>query len=837
MNQLISKATLSFIVFLSFISLHTFAQTVTATQKDSLAGDHQTIGITNPNDTVRYKTTISANGGNASGVNFSNPIPTYTTQVGTVKTSALCRDDVFATSFNTLLNTGNVLTNDFGLPGVSVVSFGTTVSGGTTTLAGNPGTTDNGGVLTVNANGSFTYQPMSGFFGMDQFVYIGTTGVAGLQNGSGTVIINVAPDLMFTTFDINPTCYGASTGSITFSAMGGTPPYMYSIDGGVNYQMGIAFLNQPAGSYNLSVKDAVNYTVTGTATLTEPQEIIFTHTLVDIVCNGDMTGSITFNASGGTGSLEYSINGVGGPYQMGTAFTGLAANTYHLAVKDANNCVVTGTTTLAQPAAVAFTFTKTDITCNGDGNGSIIFNTTSGGTSPYTYSISGTGGTFTPTTNYTGLSAATYNLVAKDNLGCNSAVQSTTIVEPAAIMVNGTIANLTYNVALSNAPFSKTGGTGSPATPWSQIGLPTGVNINTATGVVSGTPIQTGSFNVTITYTDANGCFDDHAVLFTVAPRLQNESFAVVGNTQLISNGHSSPTTPNTTSATNILSNDQSDAAITVTAVTNAATTAGGSITIGTDGKFTYSPPPGSTAADSYIYTGISNGVSATATITFNITNMVWYVNNTFAGTPDGRSHAPFTTCNAAASASAINQTIYVHTGSGNTTGFITLKSGQTLRGAGNSLTVGALTIPAGTKPTLSGTITLANSVIVDGFDMSTGLGVSALSSNGATSVNVNIANVSTANANNSVTITNTTGSISIAGGSLVGGGGATINISGGSVSFTYGGSINQGTSNHPMVNIQELLHLIQELYPPPMVQDYNLTMLMVPIISTAQIP
>lgn len=792
------------VIHLLFIILNTsYSQTVTATQADSLVGDHQTIGIANPNDTVRYKTTINVSGATATGVNFSNPIPTNTTQVGTVKTSALCRDDLFATSFNTLLNSGNVLTDDYGLPGVNVVSFGTTMSGGTTTMAGNVGTTNGGGSLTVNANGTFSYQPMTGFSGMDQFTYIGTTGVAGLQNGIGIVTINVATDITFTTIDVNPLCNGASTGSIMFMASGGTGSLMYSITGAMGtYQASPSFAGLSAGTYNLAVKDAANYIKTGTTTLTDPALITFTTMDVDNVCNGGMTGSITFNASGGTGALTYSITGSMGTYQMSPAFSSLAANTYNLAVKDANNCIITGTTTITEPTAVTFTFTKTDITCNGAGDGSIVFNTTMGGSSPYTYSINGTMGTFTGMTNYTGLSANTYNLVAKDNLGCNSAVQSTTVLEPAAIVVSGTIPTLIYTLGMSNANFSKTGGTGSPANPWSATGsFPTGVSINTATGVVSGIPLQTGSFNVTITYTDANGCFDNHAVTFSVLPRLQSESFAVIGNTQLVSDGHSTPSTPHTTNGLNILDNDQSDVAITVTAGTF-ATVNGGSITIGADGKFIYSPAAGSTIADTYTYTGTSNGVFATATITFNISNMVWYVNNTFGGTADGRSHAPFTTCNAAASASAINQTIYVHTGSGNTTGNALLKSGQTLRGAGNSLTVGALTIPAGTKPTLSNTITLANSVIVDGFDMSTGLGVTALSSSGANSVNVNIGNVTTNFASNSVTLTNTTGTISIAGGGFVGGGGATINIDGGSVSFTYGGSVNQGTSSHPMVNI-----------------------------------
>ena len=346
---------------LALISNYVSAQTVTATQTDSLVGDHQAIGIANPNDTLRYKTTISVSGANATGVNFNNAIPTNTTMVaGSVKTSALCRDDAFATSFNTLLNTGNVLTNDYGLPSVSVISFGTTMSGGTTTLAGNVGTTNNGGTLTVNANGTFSYQPMTGFSGMDQFTYIATTGVAGLQNGSTTVTINVATDITFTTMDTHPACNGASTGSIVFSASGGTGALTYSITGAMGtYQMSPTFSGLTAGTYNLAVKDAVGYIKTGTTNLTNPPLITFSTMDVHNSCNGGMAGSINFSSMGGTGMLMYSITGAMGTYQMSTAFTGLAANTYNLAVKDANNCIVTGTTTITQPGAITFTFTNT----------------------------------------------------------------------------------------------------------------------------------------------------------------------------------------------------------------------------------------------------------------------------------------------------------------------------------------------------------------------------------------------------------------------------------------------------------------------------------------------
>lgn len=449
---------------------------------------------------------------------------------------------------------------------------------------------------------------------------------------------------------------------------------------------------------------------------------------------------------------------------------------------------------------ISFSTSTVDPSCNNGTNGSITF-TASGGNGALQYSITGAAGTFQASNVFSGLPAGSYNLAVKD-AGGYIKTGTGIINNPAVIAVSGSIPALTYGTAMSSATFTKTGGTG--AVTWSATGLPTGVTIHATTGVASGTPAQTGTFNAVITATDANGCTGSRNVSFTVAPNLAPDTYTgIVGNTQLVANGHSTPSTPFTASAVNILANDASNAAITVTAVTDALTTAGGRITISSDGKFIYTPGAGSTVADSYTYTATSNGVSATATISLTPTGMVWYVNNSYAGangTSLGTSNRPFTTVNAAATASAVNQIIYVHTGSGNTTGAAVLKSGQTLRGAGTALTTGALSIPAGTKPTLSGTITLANSVTVDGFDMNTGAGV-AITGTGATSVTVSVGNITTSAAANAVALTNITGNVTIAGGTQTNSSAASFLISGGSVNLTYSGSVTQGV-NAPLVQV-----------------------------------
>src|SRR4029079_10844353 len=63
--------------------------------------------------------------------------------------------------------------------------------------------------------------------------------------------------------------------------------------------------------------------------------------------------------------------------------------------------------------------------------------------------------------------------------------------------------------------FTQTGGNGTIT--WSVTGtLPTGITLNTGTGVLSGTPTQTGSFPITITATDANACIGSRSYTLVI---------------------------------------------------------------------------------------------------------------------------------------------------------------------------------------------------------------------------------------------------------------------------------------------------------------------------------
>src|SRR5262249_52986238 len=148
---------------------------------------------------------------------------------------------------------------------------------------------------------------------------------------------------------------------------------MYSKDNGVNFQTSNAFTGLAAGTYQVVVKDQLGCQVSHSVMLTDPPALSFTTTNANPLCNGASNGQITVNAIGGTGMRMYSKDN-GMNFQPINIFSGLAAGTYNLVVKDANNCTKSGMVTLTDPPAIIFTTTNTNPLCNNSSDGSITFN-------------------------------------------------------------------------------------------------------------------------------------------------------------------------------------------------------------------------------------------------------------------------------------------------------------------------------------------------------------------------------------------------------------------------------------------------------------------------------
>lgn len=216
----------------------------------------------------------------------------------------------------------------------------------------------------------------------------------------------------------NISTMGGSDGSITAYESGGVPPYEYNWSNGGQNQV---IDNLVAGSYSLSVNDAIGCSINQNITLTEPPPIYIASVTksyykgYNVSCNGGSNGTITLTVAGGTPPYTYQwSNGA-----FTKDLTGLTSGTYSVIARDANNAQATTTVTLIQPLALQATVTSPNYpngystSCFFCTNGSIT-STVSGGVTAYTYIWSN--GQVTP--NATGLAAGDYTLTVRDGNNC-----------------------------------------------------------------------------------------------------------------------------------------------------------------------------------------------------------------------------------------------------------------------------------------------------------------------------------------------------------------------------------------------------------------------------------
>lgn len=283
-------------------------------------------------------------------------------------------------------------------------------------------------------------------------------------------------------------CNGSATGTISVSAAGGTNPLYYSIDSGYTYQTTPSYTGLVAGNYYVFVQDANGCTVeypSNPVFISQPTALVAAIAgTQDANCSGVNNGSITAQATGGTSPYQYSING--GSYQPGPTFTSLPAGTFDIIVLDDNGCADTTTATINNQYTLTLTVDSTsDVTCNGDANGSFTVSGGSG-TQPYEYSLNGV--TYQASGTFSGLSGGTYVVQTRDAVGCTA---NTTLVidepDPLVATVDSVINVLCNGQPSGGIYVSVTGGT-QGSYPGSSSVLFTPFPSNTVTGTTTGSP-------------------------------------------------------------------------------------------------------------------------------------------------------------------------------------------------------------------------------------------------------------------------------------------------------------------------------------------------------------
>jgi PKD repeat protein len=410
------------------------------------------------------------------------------------------------------------------------------------------------GSYQYSVDGGNTYQPSGSFTGLAAGTY--NISINDLGTGcttTGTYTLNASTGgLAVTSAETDETCVG-SDGSITVTATGGSGSYEYSIDGGVTFQSSTSFTGLVGGTFNIVVNDLSNACGGATTSVVAVSgSLNVSSTGADPSCAGG-DGTITINATAGSGSYEYSIDG-GSSFQSSNSFTGLNAGSFSIVVNDlSGGCAGNETFTLNSTSGITSTFGSTDPVCSGACDGTITV-TGSGGSGSLTYSLDG--GTPQASGTFTGVCDGPHTVTIADGGGCNEIV-NITITDPAAVAHTSSVTGTTCGANDGILVINGTGGTGTYT--YYLDGSP--VTGPTVTGLAGGT--------YSVYVQDGSGCMSIAA----------NETVA-----------SSSPVLSSSTAANETCGSGNASISITAT---------------GGDGTYTYSIDGGATFQPSGSFTGL----------------------------------------------------------------------------------------------------------------------------------------------------------------------------------------------------------------------------------------
>lgn len=294
--------------------------------------------------------------------------------------------------------------------------------------------------------------------------------------------LNIGNTTVAVTSVTNVSCSGGNNGAINITPGGSPTPYSFSWSNGATTEdaTGLA-----AGSYTVTVTNAIGCVVTATATVTQPTAITVTVNNTTATTCGQTNGAADISVSGGTPGYTYQWSNSAATQDL----SGVASGTYTVTVTDANLCTATASVTINNTSGLSGSSVVTNVSCNGGNNGAINI-TASGGTAPYTYNW---GGGIT-TEDRTGLIAGTYNVTITDATACPFPIAGIVVSQPTAITATTAVTNVNCNGSNNGAiDLSVSGGTTAYSFNWGG-----GITTEDRTGLIAGT--------YTVTVTDANFC-------------------------------------------------------------------------------------------------------------------------------------------------------------------------------------------------------------------------------------------------------------------------------------------------------------------------------------------
>ncbi|MFK7924334.1 MAG: gliding motility-associated C-terminal domain-containing protein, partial [Bacteroidia bacterium] len=297
-------------------------------------------------------------------------------------------------------------------------------------------------------------------------------------------------------------CYGNTNGAVWVSPQGGTLPYLLAIDT-FALATDTLFSGLAAGSYQIRVIDDSACETILPITINQADSLILSiASQANVACNGDPSGFVHFNVSGGSPLYEYAIDNQA--LQTDSFFVQLAAGPYTFTVEDDSSCVATISTTITEPAPLQLSLAELQqVDCFGNGNGEIQASV-QGGVPFYQYQLNND--PMQPDSSYTGLIPASYLLQVIDDSSCVASL-SFDITEPALLEVALSQIDVSCYGFNDGQLFSQVdGGTPSYQYVWSTVPERNSPDVDSLAG---------GAYQVLVE--DANGC-QDSAQAFIFEP-------------------------------------------------------------------------------------------------------------------------------------------------------------------------------------------------------------------------------------------------------------------------------------------------------------------------------
>ncbi|MEM6319616.1 MAG: SdrD B-like domain-containing protein, partial [Bacteroidota bacterium] len=450
------------------------------TPLDICPGGAVSLGVAPSDTTLTYQWGTS--GGNLSSTTIASP--SYTMMMPGTYDVYVTADNGTCTATDTVevtVRTGvsfTVQTTNVSCAGDSTGSIDLTVSDTTKTY------------VYIWSNGLDSVQDQSN---LPAGVYSVTVADQTGCSARDTIIVGENPILTVSLNAGTIACNGDNTGSISATTSGGTAPITYVWSNGIGNVDTIQ--NLAAGTYSVTATDALGCAATDTVTIAEPTPFfinIINPREGDTLCP---SSSVNLTASPNNSTLSYSWTASGGRFDDSTSatpvYTMRMPGSHEIILTVSNGtCSNSDTTIVIIGNGVVLNVTKTDITCNGDNDGTITVNVVSG-KAPYTYAWSNGIGNIP---NPTGLDPNDYSVTVTDADGC-TATDTVTITQASGLNLSLTATDIDCNGDSTGAVQAIVVGGTTPLTlAWS-----TGdSNVATISTLIAGT--------YRLTLTDGNNC-------------------------------------------------------------------------------------------------------------------------------------------------------------------------------------------------------------------------------------------------------------------------------------------------------------------------------------------